>query len=77
MFFYGKRFNKFDKMFVMNEIEEIRRKIIETINELPKDKLIEVDVLIKKISLESTNSIENIYREAKKKYNETLQKLAD
>ncbi len=63
-------------MFIMNEIEEMRLKIIETINELPKDKLIEVDVLIKKISLESTNSIENIYREAKKKYNETLKKLA-
>jgi hypothetical protein len=31
----------------MDETEEMRRKIIETINELPKDKLIEVGVLIK------------------------------
>lgn len=64
-------------MFVMDNIEEMRRKLIETINELPKDKLIEADVLIKKISLEPANSIEYIYREAKKKYNETLQKLAE
>jgi len=60
----------------MNEVEEMRRKIIATINELPKDKLIEIDVLIKKISLEPGNSIEYIYNRAKKKYNETLQKLA-
>ena len=56
----------------MNETEEMRRKIIETINELPKDKLIEVGVLIKKLSLEPDNSIEYVYNEAKKKYNETL-----
>jgi hypothetical protein len=59
----------------MDEIDELRRKIIEIVNELPKDKLVEVNVLIKKISLEPTNSIEHIYNEAKKKYNETLQKL--
>ncbi len=61
----------------MDEIEEMRRKIIETINELPKDKLIEADLLIKKISSAPVNSIEYIYNEAKKKYNETLQKLAE
>ena len=60
----------------MDETEEMRRKIIETINELPKDKLIEVGVLIKKLSLEPDNSREYVYNEAKKKYNETLQKLA-
>ena len=60
----------------MDETEEMRRKIIETINELPKDKLIEVGVFIKKLSLEPNNSIEYIYNEAKKKYNQTLQKLA-
>ena len=60
----------------MEEMEEMRRKIIETINELPKDKLIEVGVLIKKLSLEPDSSIEYIYNKAKKKYNETLQKLA-
>ena len=57
----------------MDETEEMRRKIIETINELPKDKLIEVGVLIKKLSLKPDNSIEYVYNEAKKKYNETLQ----
>ena len=60
----------------MDETEEMRRKIIETINDLPKDKLIEVGVLIKKLSLEPDNSIEYIYNKPKKKYNETLQKLA-
>ncbi len=64
-------------MSIMKKVEEMRRKIIATINELPEDKLIEVDALIKKISSEPPNSIEYIYNEAKNKYKETLQKLAE
>ena len=54
------------KLFVMNEVQKMREKIIETINELPEDKLIEVDILIKKILLKENNSIEDIYNAAKK-----------
>jgi len=63
-------------MFVMNEVQKMREKIIETIKELPEDKLAEVNILIKKILLKENNSIENIYTIAKEKYNKTLQKLA-
>ena len=61
----------------MNEVQEMRKKIIETINELPEDKLVEVDNLIKIVILKKSNSVEDIYDAAKKKYNETLQKLAE
>jgi hypothetical protein len=60
----------------MNEVQKMREKIIETIKELPEDKLAEVNILIKKILLKENNSIENIYTIAKEKYNKTLQKLA-
>lgn len=61
----------------MNEVQEMRKKIIETINELPEDKLIEIDKWIKKINLKESSSIEDIYNVAKKNYNEMLQKLAE
>lgn len=60
----------------MTQFEELRQKLISTINQLPEDKLIEIDALVRKISLEQKNSIEYIYNEAKKNYNQTLQKLA-
>jgi len=61
----------------MNEVQEMRKKIIETINELPEDRLVEFDALLKEIILNKSNYIGEIYREAKKKYNTTLQKLAE
>lgn len=61
----------------MNEVQEMREKIIESIKELPEEKLREVDTLIKKINLNESHSIENIYNLAKEKYEETLQKLAE
>lgn len=60
----------------MDQFEEIRQKIIATINELPEDKLIKVDGLIRGISSEPS-SIETIYNEAKNRYTEALQKLAE
>jgi hypothetical protein len=61
----------------MTQVDEMRRKLIETINELPEDKLIAVDDLIKKISLNQVIPIDFIYSQAKTNYNKTLQKLAE
>ena len=60
----------------MNEVHEIREQIIELINKLPDDKLKEVDTLLKKIAADEKQSIDHIYAEAVKKYDETLEKLA-
>ena len=60
----------------MTEAKEMREKIIAIIQTLPEEKLKEVDAVITKVLSGEKHSIEHIYSEAVKKYDDTLKKLA-
>ena len=72
------RFGKFGmKYFVMNnDVKEIREELIRTISNVSEEKLKEIEMLVKEILADNEISIEHIYLAAKRKYGNTLQKLA-
>jgi len=57
-------------------LQEKRNEIIAAINQLPEDKLMEVENVLRNIIASEQHSVADIYNKVKGKYSETLQKLA-
>ena len=62
-----------NRIMSVAELEEKKEKIIAAINHLPEDKLTIVEAFLQELN---DQSIDHIYKKAVKRYDETLQKLA-
>jgi len=60
----------------MSVVQEKKDKIIAAINNLPEDKLVIVEELLKQIIEKDKVPVDIIYRKVVEKYHQTLQKLA-